>query len=125
MNFEKAHKELLSGKKIRCKEWEPLMHVKLINDKAVTFRGEYSAYYVNAEILISKGWKVIDGDNSELNFVEALEELKLKKSIRKGDWPDGQFLFVDKDQLAICKPVEYDFMPSWKDMIGSSWELIK
>ena len=43
MNYEKAHKELLSGKKIRRKEWPTLTHLRLIEDKVTAFQGEHSS----------------------------------------------------------------------------------
>lgn len=125
MNFEKAHKELLSGKKIRRKEWESLMHMKMIDDKVVTFKGEYSTFYQDPSILISNGWKIVDSDDKSLNFLEALEELKNKKSIRLDNWAEDCFLFIDKNQFAYCKPVQFDFMPSYSELCMSDWEIMK
>lgn len=125
MNFEKAHKELLSGKKIRRKEWDPLMHMKMVEGEVVTFRGEYSNFYQNPNILISNKWKVVEGDNKELSFLEALEELKNKKSIRLDSWQEDSFLFIDKNQFAYCKPVQFDFMPSYQELLAQDWEILK
>lgn len=125
MNFEKAHKELLSGKKIRRKEWEPLMHMRMVEGEVVTFRGEYSSFYQNPNILISNKWKVVDGDDKELTFLEALEELKNRKSIRMDVWDSDCFLFIDKNQFACCKPVEFDFMPSYLELLAQDWEILK
>src|SRR5665213_2045922 len=118
MNFDKAYKELLSGKKIRRKEWEPLMHLRIIDDKVTAFRGETLSYYAGCEILSSKDWMVVDGDGTKLTFVEGIEEMKLKKCLTKEEWGDG-FLFVDKDQLAMCRPVQFDFMPTWACLCNS------
>jgi len=125
MQFDKAHKELLSGKKIRRKEWEPLMHLRIMEDSVVAFRGEYSNFYDKPDFLISSKWKVLEGDGKELNFLEALEELKNKKAITRDDWEVDSFLFVDKSNLAICKPVRFDFMPSFNEMCQNDWEVIK
>ena len=46
MNYEKAHKELLSGKKIRRKEWEPLSHLRLIDKEVKAFKGENINFYM-------------------------------------------------------------------------------
>jgi hypothetical protein len=124
MNFDKAHKELLAGKKIRRKEWEPFMHLRLMDGKVATFRGENINFYGNANNLIKTGWKVVDGDGKELTFVEALEELRLKKAITHDDLNEG-FIFVDKGNLAVCRPVEYEFMPSFSCLCASDWEVIK
>jgi hypothetical protein len=125
MNFDKAYKELLAGKKIRRKEWDYLMHLRMINGKPKAFEGEINSYYTNVAIIASNKWKVIDGDGKELTFIEAIEELKNKKCIRQDDWSEDSFLFVDKDQLAICRPVEFDFMPTWKCLNSLDWEILK
>lgn len=125
MNFDKAYKELMLGKKIRRKEWDALMHLRLIDGIVKAFHGETHSYYDKCEILTTDKWKVVDGDGKELTFIEAIEELKLKKSIRKDNWVEDAFLFVDKDQLAFCKPVEFDFMPTWKCLTNSDWEILK
>ncbi|HLA58578.1 MAG TPA: hypothetical protein VK622_07450, partial [Puia sp.] len=80
MNFDKAYKELLNGKKIRRKEWDALVHLKMVDDNVVAFKGEYSSHYQGANILTSSGWKEVDGDGTSMIFIEAIELLKLKKS---------------------------------------------
>lgn len=124
MNFEKAHKELLAGKKIRRKEWEPNMHLRLVGENIKTFKGETTYFYSDGNLLLSKGWKVVDGDAKELSFLEALEELKLKKYITRDGMDDG-FLFIDNGQFAVCKPIEYAFMPTFKCLCSNDWELMK
>lgn len=124
MNFERAHKELLAGKKIRRKEWEPFMHLRLMDGEVKTFKGENINYYGDARLLISTGWRVVDGDDKLFSFIEALEELKQKKAITCDNLNDG-FLFIDQGNLAICRPIEYDFMPSFKCLCSLDWEIIK
>jgi hypothetical protein len=124
MNFDKAHKELMNGKKIRRKEWEVMIHLRLIEDEVVAFRGEHKAFYDNPNILISSGWKIVDGDETEMTFVEAIEVLKSKKCIYRNDMSDA-FMFIDNDHLATCSPVEFDFMPTWKCLLSNDWEIIK
>lgn len=124
MNFDKAHKELLVGKKIRRKEWEPYMHLRLINDAIKTFRGENISFYGNANLLLSKDWLVVDGDGRKLSFLEALEELKQKKAITRDEALDS-FIFVDNGNLAMCRQVEYDFMPTFKCLCSNDWEIMK
>jgi hypothetical protein len=124
MNFEKAHKELLSGKKIRRKEWEPYMHLRLINDVIKTFRGENISFYGNANLLLSKDWLVVDGDGKKLTFLEALEELKQKKAITRYEELDS-FIFIDNGNLAMCRQVEYEFMPTFKCLCSTDWEVMK
>jgi hypothetical protein len=128
MNFEKAYKELLAGKKIRRKEWEVFMHLRIIDGHVKTFKGEYTNFYANADIILSEGWKVVDGDGKELNYVQMVEELKNKKYITHKDWQENQqekFIFVDKDQIAMCSAVMFDFMPSYKCLCSSDWETMK
>lgn len=124
MNFEKAHKELMQGKKIRRKEWEPYMHLRLINNHVKTFKGESIAYYGNADLLLSVNWFVVDGDGKKLSFLEALEELKMKKAITR-DGQESSFIFIDNGNLAICREVEYEFMPTFKCLCSNDWELMK
>lgn len=124
MNFDKAYKELLSGKKIRRKDWEPLMHLRLIDGKVKTFKGENINFYDDSNILISTGWRVVDGDGLSLTFIEAIEELKLKKAITNDHLGEG-FVFVDQGNLAICRPVEYIFMPTFKCLCSNDWEIMK
>lgn len=128
MNFEKAYKELLSGKKIRRKEWEPLMHLRMIDGRLKTFKGEHSNFYANSDVLLSTGWKVVDGDGQYIDFLQALEELKNKKHLTHKDWEENRyekFIFVDKDQIAVCKAVEFDFMPTWRCLNSLDWEIMK
>lgn len=125
MNFEKAYHELLNGKRIRRKAWDPLMHLAYLEKQVKTFTGEFTNYYGNADILTSKGWKVMEGDNKELNFLEALEELKLKKKLTNNLWGEHIFIFVDGDNIAMCKPVAFDFMPTFKCFCANDWEVMK
>jgi hypothetical protein len=128
MNFEKAHKELQEGKKIRRKSWEYFMHIRKIDGKIKTYKGEYTNFYEDANVLISDGWVIVDGDGKELSFIEALEALKIKKHIMHKDWIENkldQFVFVDQEQIAICKAVQFDFMPSLKCLCALDWETIK
>lgn len=124
MNFEKAYKEMLIGKKIRRKEWEPFMHLRLMDGQVKTFKGENINYYGNANLLISTGWRVVDGDGTSITFVEALEELKLKKAITNDNLNEG-FIFLDQGNLALCRPIEYEFMPNFKCLCSSDWEIMK
>lgn len=124
MNFEKAHKELLNGKKIRRKEWEPLMHLHLIEKNIIAYRGEIMRFYDEPNILLSNNWLVVDGDGTKMNFLEALEMLKQKKAMTREEM-HGAFLFIDDNQMAICHPVEYVFMPTFKCMCANDWEIMK
>lgn len=124
MNFEKAHKELLNGKKIRRKEWESHMHLRMIEKNIVAYRGEITRFYDAPNILLSNDWEVVDGDGTKMNFLEALEILKQKKAVTREEMC-GAFLFVDDNQLAICRPVEYVFMPTFKCMCLNDWEIMK
>lgn len=124
MNFDKAHKELLAGKKIRRKEWEPYMHLRLIDGVVKTYKGENINFYGRTDMLISNDWFVVDGDGKRLTFLEALEELKQKKSITRDEFINS-FIFVDNGNLALCKQIEYDFMPTFKCLCANDWEIIK
>jgi len=126
MNFDKALKEMMNGKKIRRKEWIPLTHLRYIDDEVVAFQGEYKAFYEDANILTSSGWRTVDGDGTEMTFVEAIEELKAKKCISNDEMDqDGSFMFIDKDQLATCTPTKFEFMPTWKCLNSNDWEILK
>jgi hypothetical protein len=124
MNFEKAHAELLSGKKIRRKAWEPFKHLRIIGDEVKTFTGENISFYGNANVFLSSDWIVVDGDGEKLTFVQALEALKQKKAITQPE-KIGSFIFLDNGELAICKQVEYQFMPSFKCLCSNDWETMK
>jgi len=125
MNFAKAYIALQNGDKIRRKKWEPLMHLKRIDDKIITYKGEYTNFYTNSSVIISDGWKVIEGDGKSLTFIEALDELRNKKELRYKDWQDNTFIFIDKEQIALCKPVEFEFMPTWECFNSQDWEIMK
>ena len=124
MNFEKALKELLSGKKIRRKEWGHLTHLKIIDNKVIAFRGEVTHFNEDPDLLISKGWKIVDGDGTEMTFMEGIEQLKAKKCLTRNEMGEA-FIFIDNDNIALCKPVEFAFMPSWKCLNASDWETMK
>jgi len=128
MNFDKAHKELLAGKKIRRKEWEPLMHMRIIDGHVKTFKGEYTNFYKDADIITTSGWLVVDGDNTELTFVEAIEQLKAKKQLTHKNWLEEQsdkFIFIDHNRIAMCKSVEFEFMPTWPCLNSDDWQIMK
>jgi len=125
MIFEKAHAELVKGKKIRRKEWEPLMHLRVLDGHVIAFRGEYTNFYDAPDFLLSDKWLVVDGDRKELTFLEALEQLRSKKCLTRDDWKEDAFLCVDNGSLAICKSGQFDFMPSFKEMGESDWEILK
>lgn len=129
MNFEKAYKEMMNGKKIRRKEWEPFMHLQYKDKKVKTYKGEYTDFYNNANVLISEGWKIVDGDGKEFSFVQALEELKNKKKLTNDRWVEETnknfFIFIDVGQIVICKSVEFDFMPSYKCLCADDWEIMR
>lgn len=125
MNFEKAYKALLNGDSIRRKEWESLMHIKKIKDIVKTYRGEYTNFYADTRVLISDGWFLLDDPSKEMNFIDVIEALKAKKQVKHKSWEDQRFIFLDKDKIALCKAVEYEFMPSWLDLTSVDWELMK
>jgi hypothetical protein len=114
----------MSGKKIRRKEWEHLLHLRLIGTVIKAFRGEITNFYNNPDFIQTKDWVVVDGDGKKLSFLEALEELKAKQSITREDMGEA-FIFVDNGNLALCRPVEYDFMPTFKCLCATDWEILK
>jgi hypothetical protein len=123
MNFEKAFEELTNGKRIRRKKWEPLMHLNIHDKEVKTYRGEATRLFDDPSILLSKDWYVL-GDTKRMKFIDALAELKQKKHITR-DELNGGYIFVDGSQLALCKAVEYNFMPTFEDMCGNDWEILK
>lgn len=128
MNFEKAFNELKDGKKIRRKDWENLMHMRIIDGHVKTFQGEYTNFYSEADILISNGWLVVDGDGTELNFIQALEELKAKEFLTHKEWLEDKtdkFIFIDNGQIACCRSIEFVFMPTYKCLCATDWEILK
>ena len=124
MNYEKAHKELLAGKKIRRKEWEKYMHLQLVDGQIKTFKGEITLFSADSNILISTGWKIVDGDGEEVTFLEAVEFLRQKKCITKNSLGEG-YLFIDNGQWAMCKPIQFQFMPTFMCLSANDWEIIK
>lgn len=129
MNFDKAYKELIAGKKIRRKEWEPLMHMRIINGCVKTYKGEYTNFYADASVIISNGWIIVaDDDKKELNFLQAIEALRNKLVITHKDWLEektDKFIFIDHDKIALCKSVEFEFMPTWKCLNSDDWQIMK
>lgn len=124
MNFEKAYKELMEGKKIRRKEWEKLRYLQFKDEEVIEYQGEYTHYYKDVNLLVSRGWMVVDGDGTIISFLEAIEELRKKKCITTEEMGEG-FLFIDNDTLTMCKPVEFEFMPTWKDINSDDWSVMK
>ena len=124
MDFSKAYKEMMSGKRIRRKEWEPFMHLKIDGAAIKAFKGENIKFYSSSEILLSKNWKVVGGDGKGLSFLEALEELKQKKYVKMENM-ENSFIFVDNGEFAMCRQVEYEFMPTFKCLCSSDWEIMK
>ncbi len=128
MQFDKAYKELIKGKKIRRKEWELYMHLRYIENEVKTYKGEYTHFHDKASILISVDWLVVDGDYKIITFVEALEELKNKKKITRKIWIDekiDRFIFISDNQFTMCSAMECDFMPTWQCLIASDWEIMQ
>lgn len=128
MQFEKAYKELLKGKKIRRKEWETFMHLRFQNNEVKAYKGDYTHFYNNANILISDDWMVLDGDGKVLSFLESIEELKNKKKLTNKKWLEeklDKFIFIADNQFTMCTAVEYEFMPTWEDLMSSDWEVMQ
>lgn len=129
MQFEKAYEELLKGKKIRRKEWEHFTHLRLAGKEEVkTYKGEYTEFYQNSNILVSNGWIVLDGDGEQMPFIDALQELKLKKKITNIDWLEkgyDKFIFIDHNKLAMCTAIEFDFMPTYQCLLATDWEIMR
>lgn len=126
MNFEKAYTELLAGRKIRRKEWEYYKHLRLVDGTVKTFHQETTSFYTNASVLITKEWTVIDGDGKKLSFIETLEPLKQKKGIRNDEMSEDSFIFIDSNnEFAMCKAVECQFMPTFRCLCSSDWEILK
>jgi len=129
MNFEKAYKEMLKGKKIRRKSWEKMHHMRYVeatkeHDATIrTYKTEFNNFFADASILISNGWFVVGDDSKELSFLEALEELKNKKEVSNKLWKD-KFIFLDGDQFAYCSTIEANFMPTYRDLIANDWEVM-
>lgn len=128
MIFEKAYKELLAGKKIRRKEWEPLMHMRLVDNVIKTFKGEYSTFYDDSRALMNDGWMLLDGDGNKISFMEAIEALRNKKCLTRSEWIEDkkeQFIFIDNKQFALCHEVEFAFMPTWTCINSDDWMILK
>lgn len=124
MNFDDAFAQLKAGKKIRRKKWEPLMHMKIKDEYILTYRGESFGLHSSSDILLTKGWYVLGEEGVSLNFVDTLSELKKKKMI-SNDLLNGGYIFIDNGDLAMCKPIEYSFMPTFEDMCSLDWEIMK
>jgi hypothetical protein len=127
MNFDKAYKELLKGKKIRRKEWEHFMHLRYVDGEVKTYKGDYTHFYKTSNIVLSNDWISLDGDGRELTFLEALEELKNKKKLTCKQWIEDKldaFIFIDKNQFAMCKAIEFDFMPTFECFMATDWEIM-
>ena len=128
MQFEKAYADLLKGKKIRRREWEKFMHLNIVNGEVKTYKGEYTNFYDKANILISKGWMILDGDGKEMNFLEALEALKNNQKVTHKDWLEKNvdcFIYINSNQIVKCKAIEFDFMPTFQCMTSNDWEVLK
>lgn len=128
MEFAKAYQMLLKGKKIRRKDWERYMCLRLVGEDIKTYKGEYTEFYDSSNILLTMGWFVLDGDGKELIFIEALDELKQRKKVSNKKWVEAGediFIFVDKNQLIKCRAIEFQFMPSYVDLISTDWEEMK
>lgn len=127
MNFEKAYKEMMKGKRIRRKVWDHFMHLRLVDQTVKTYNGEYTQFYEDAKILVSKGWLVVGGDGAELSFLEAIDELKNNKKITNKEWVEkgiDKFIFIDQNKFTACSAVEFKFMPSFMCLISNDWELM-
>lgn len=125
MNFDKAYRELLAGKKIRRKEWEAFLHLRMVGETVKAFRGENANFYSDSGIIVSEDWIVIDGDGKKLTFIEALEEMKQKKAITRESWAPDTFMFVNNGNFVICRPVECEFMPTYGCFCSADWEIMK
>lgn len=126
MNFDKAYTELMAGKRIRRKEWTRYTHMRLVEGKIKTFQTETNSFYTDAQHLFANDWTVIDGDGKKITFVEAVEELKQKKGIRHEGMELDSFIFIDNNNhFAICKAVEFQFMPTFKCLCSNDWEVLK
>ncbi len=129
MNFREAYQELLADKKIRRREWEHFMHMRLVSNEVLTFKGEYSNFDSDATIIVSDGWVVAGTDHQRkgMKFIDALDELKARKSITNLKWIDQkleQFIFIDDSKIVICKEVEFDFMPTYQCLCSNDWEIM-
>lgn len=124
MNFDKAIKELIAGKKIRRKDWEELRYLQMDEGKVIAYQGEYTEFYNDADVLLSTGWLVVDGDGTSMTFVEAIEHLRAKKCITKESMGES-FIFINHENLTMCKPVPFMFMPTWKCLGSQDWEVMK
>lgn len=128
MTFDDAFAELMLGKKIRRKEWEHLTHMRLIDRVVKTYRGEYTNFHSNCNVITSNGWLILNGDGKNMSFIEALTELKNKKFLTHIEWLENKidkFIFVDNDQIATCSAVEFVFMPTYKCFCATDWEVMK
>lgn len=124
MNFEKAYTEMVAGKMIRRKNWEPLQHMRIVDEKVITYRTETSQYVSGAQVLTSSGWRIFGDDGDSFTFIEGISHLKNKKWITH-DQLNGGYIMVDTANLAVCRPVQYDYLPNYQDMCAIDWELIK
>lgn len=129
MVFEKVYDELLKGKRIRRKEWEQLMYLQIVDGRVKTFKGEYTHFSADADILVSKGWRIVgDEEKKDLTFLEALDALKQKKAVTNSAWDDyndNSHILIDQGQIAKCRSVGYSFMPTFKCFCANDWEVMK
>jgi len=125
VTFEEAYKELLAGKKIRRKEWNGLNHIRICDGILKSFSGEFVNFNPLPDILPSDGWILVNDDGVELSFIQAIDQLKIGKSVAHKNWKD-KFIFVEYDELILAGTVECEFLPiTYKCLCANDWEVME
>lgn len=125
MEFKEALEKLKEGKKIRRKEWEETLHIKIdpVDDKIKGFRQERVPLIYDMDILTSTEWTVID-DNEVVDFATAAIRLKQRKKVRFKDWQEDTYLeWVNDYNFCMMQIMPYAFLPSFYDVTQTDWEL--
>lgn len=129
MNFTDAMKELDSGRKIFRREWNGRYLKKHADTfsgviKISSFEEGFYPFTYDLDILNTDDWQLYGSHEEVFNFTEAIEHLKNGRRLMRKDWEDC-YIALDRDYaLMIRKIIESSFIPTFKCLSSSDWEIL-
>ncbi len=127
MNFKEAYNQLMQSKKIRRKEWDKSLYLKLNNDNLVRcYREEAIPFSYDLDILTSDDW-IVTNKLGNFPFYEVIYFLMQGEKAQLSIWPDDCFIESTRSgikDLFMRRICEHDFIPTFECLISNDWSVI-
>lgn len=127
MNLNEAIKLLNNGKRICRQDWnrqyflekDPLNIIK-------TYVNSTSHFNWTTSMFLEDDWIIMGDNNTDVSyssFPEAIEALKLGKTVRLPDWKEAYLIYDHNMKTVVLKNFYiHDWTPTFEDLCAEDWD---